>query len=345
MKIEKKHDSAIDLLRIVSILAVIAIHTTTKTLEVTNYSLRLIPFTLLLNQLTRFAVPIFFIVSGFVLTLNYHLNENYLSYFKKRINKIFIPYIFWSLIYYFFVYYKGRDLSFLDSLLQGNASYQLYFIPTLIIFYMIFPIIYVFCQHIGNKFFMIFIFLVQIFLLFIDYKVNSIPLFNPARVALLNYFPFVLGIFIARNIEAFNKFVTKWKYVLMFGTFIFGTVVFAEGFYGYMNTHNYLVFYSQWRPSVLLFTVCIGGLFYWVFDKANLDKEKIKKIANLSFLVFFIHVLILEILWREVGVRIFDIKYTQNLWWDPIYFIVVTLFSFGIAYLIHKIPKLSKITG
>ena len=30
---------------------------------------------------------------------------------------------------------------------------------------------------------------------------------------------------------------------------------------------------------------------------------------------------------------------------DPIFFLVVTITSFGLAYLIHKIPKLSKIIG
>ena len=127
--------NSIDSLRTISILAVIAIHTTTKTLEAAAYNLSLFPFSIFLNQITRFAVPLFFVISGFVLEFNHMEKINTFEYFKKRFGRIAVPYVFWSLIYYFFVYSKNSN-NLLQVLLKGNASYQLYFIPALCVFYL-----------------------------------------------------------------------------------------------------------------------------------------------------------------------------------------------------------------
>src|SRR5690242_5000258 len=98
-----QHDNTIDVLRLVSILAVLLIHTTTRTLEISHYDLVNNLFTLFLNQASRFAVPLFFLISGFVLEVS-NKPIKYITFLKKRLGKIFIPYIFWSLIYYFLIY-------------------------------------------------------------------------------------------------------------------------------------------------------------------------------------------------------------------------------------------------
>jgi surface polysaccharide O-acyltransferase-like enzyme len=160
MDTKKQYKIAIDVLRILSILAVIFIHTTTKTLAISGYALQKIPLTLFLNQISRFAVPLFFMISGFILELNHNSNESYITYLKKRLNRIFIPYVFWSAIYYFFVYSKNQNTNFLNSLLRGDASYQLYFIPAILIFYLIFPFIHKYLKIIGNIWVIIFLFFI-----------------------------------------------------------------------------------------------------------------------------------------------------------------------------------------
>ena len=69
-------------MRAIAILAVILIHTTTRTLEATHYNLTSYPWTLLLNQVSRFAVPLFFLISGFVLELSSVNDINYLEFLK-----------------------------------------------------------------------------------------------------------------------------------------------------------------------------------------------------------------------------------------------------------------------
>ncbi len=345
---KKLYNPVVDILRIISILAVLLIHTTTRTLEVSRYALSQIPWPLFLNQAARFAVPMFFMISGFVLELNYHLHESYLTYLKKRFSRIIVPYVFWSVIYYFFVYPKGHDPNFLNSLLQGDASYQLYFIPALLIFYLLFPLIHNFCDLLLNKWLLIVFGLIQLSLLYYDYNIKPLQIYYPIGVALLNFYAFLLGIVLARNQERFKNFIGKWKLLMFLGTVIFAVFIFFEGFNGYLRTHNYLTFYSSWRPSVLIYTIFLSGFLYWVFDRKLKLISLIKKFSNLSFFVFFIHVIVLEAIWYSVGTKLFQIsngEIIKQVWFDPLYFLAVTILSFAVAFIAHKLPYLNRLTG
>lgn len=336
MNLTKKYEPAIDLLRIFSILAVVLIHSTTRTLEVSNFDIQNNIFTFLLNQTSRFAVPLFFIISGFVLELNYHLNESYIHYSKKRIGRILVPYLLWSLIYYFFVFDENRNPNLLMSILRGDASYQLYFIPTLLIFYLFFPLIHKYIRLIGNKFVIISLFVLQLFILNYDYNVDPLEYFYPLTIALLNFFPFLLGIFVANNYDNFKKFIFKCKTIFLVGTMASAFIVFKEGLNGYLLTHDYLKFYSQWRPSILIYTIFIGGFCFLFFSKKLFNDVVVKKISSLSFFVFLTHIIVLE------GVTYFLPEIIKM---DLLFLAVVSSTSFFVAFIVHKIPNLSKITG
>jgi len=344
MESKKQYNPVVDVLRIISILAVIIIHTTTRTFEASAFDLQKIPWTLFLNQIFRFAVPLFFMISGFVLELNFHANESYLTYLRKRINRIFIPYIFWSGIYYFFVYTRHTE-NFFQALLGGDASYQLYFIPAILIFYLIFPFIHNFYKFLGTKWITILFGLIELSLLYYDYYIQPLRIFSPIKTALFNYFVFYAGIVLANNKERFISFLKKWKFAFLFGAPAFAFYVFYEGQGLYLKTHNYLAVYSQWRPSVFIYTFLFAGCLYFIFDRNTISISIIKTLSRLSFFVFFIHVIVLEVLWNFIGVKIFRIQFVKDLWWDPLYFIAVTLISFSIAYTVHKIPNLSKLSG
>lgn len=346
MNKENYYNPVIDILRIISIFAVVFIHTTTRTLEASLFDLSHYPFSIFLNQIFRFAVPLFFMISGFVLELNFHLHESYLAYLKKRISRILIPYIFWSSIYFFVIYTRHSE-NFFQALLGGDASYQLYFIPALLLFYIIFPIIHKYYSFFSNKFVFIFLGTVQILLLYINYYLHPLSTFYPVSIALLNYFIFFLGVVCSKHIKEITQVFKKWRYIFYAITLILALYVFLEGESLYFKTHNYLYFYSQWRPSVFIYTVFLSAFLYYIFSKNFLPIALIKTLSRLSFFVFFIHIIILELVWSLFGKNIF--LQSQNvfgkLWFDPFYFITVIIISFLIAFIAHKIPKLNKLTG
>lgn len=343
MKVENRpYIKAIDTLRATSILAVLLIHTSTKVLEATQYDLINYSFTLFLNQMVRFAVPLFFLISGFVLELSNRPGEKYITYLKRRFSKIVIPYVFWSLIYYFFIYNQNHD-NLVWVLLTGGASYQLYFIPTLCIFYLLFPFIHKLIKSLhplGLGITTILLGFLQIQLMNQDYFVKQFSYIDPIRIFLLAYFIFTIGIAAAQYKDRIIEIIGKIKYIFIVVIPYFAYYIFNEGQTRYFNTYNIEAFYSQWRVSVLFYTLAVFSALFYAFDKSHLQFTFIEKLSKLSFLVFFIHVIILENVWKYFGQNNYGF-----LGFDFIYFTVVTIISFGLAYFLHKIPRISKLIG
>lgn len=59
----------------------------------------------------RYAVPLFKIISGFLLYYSdlYKDRLNYMPFLKKRLNKVLIPYILWTIIYN--LYYSRHSIN------------------------------------------------------------------------------------------------------------------------------------------------------------------------------------------------------------------------------------------
>lgn len=343
----KERIKSIDFIRTISILAVILIHTTTRTLEASDFNLSAFPVTLFLNQIARFAVPLFILISGFVLEVSYNSGLGYFSFIKKRFGRIFIPYLFWSTLYYFFIYNQNHD-NFLRVILTGNASYQLYFIPTLCIFYLAFPLLHKAYKIISNKIVLLTLLASQLWFLYHDYFVKAYKFEDPIHFAILSYFLFIIGIVAARNKEKITLFVNKWKYLILPGVLISGIYVYLEGRGRYLLTDNYLSYYSQWRPSVLIYVIAGGAALYYLFDKPRIQFSILEKMSKFSFLVFLLHVIVLEAVWSLFGKNLFSqmsVSLAGKVIFDLLLFGIIVVVSFAISYFLHKIKWLEKITG
>lgn len=331
---QKQRLLAIDALRVLAISGVILIHTTTRVLERTSYNLNIYSWTLFLNQIVRFSVPLFFLISGFVLELTYSGKFDLIQYIKKRLSKIFIPYIFWSLIYYYFVYSNNGD-GLAHVLFTGNASYQLYFIPALLIFYILFPIVHKLLPIIARPVILIAITLLEFRVLHLDYFVKNLQFTDSIRIAILGFFFFVIGAGASQYKETLLSFAKKWQILLGLLFAYFAYYIFNEGQSQYQLTYNINAFYSSWRPSTLIYTIIGFPLLLVLFEKINLDK-----LSKLSFLVFFIHVVVLEFVWKYIGSFT-----TPSFYFEVLFFALVAGISFTIAKVLHKIPHISKVTG
>lgn len=326
-------------------MAVILIHTTTRVLEFSHYDLKDYPFTLLLNQIARFAVPMFFLISGFVLELSY--SENFISFIKKRFSRIFIPYIFWSAFYYFFVY-KVHSTNFFESILTGSSSYQLYFIPSLLILYIIFPVLHFLYKYLSKWWVLIILGMLQVWILKQDYFIRSLPFPFPISVALFNFYIFILGMVGAHNrLKIKNVLKETWLFIAI-GSIIAAQFIYNQGLSIYYKTYNINSFYSQWRPGVLIYSILVSGVLLYIYSKRKQNHYSIKKLSSYSLFVFFVHVLFIEIIWKYFGAELHLL--TKDNWqWKTIFdlgfFGVVTYISFFAAYMAHKIPRLNRIVG
>src|SRR5581483_4997502 len=182
--------------------------------------------------------------------------------------------------------------NFFRTLIMGDASYQLYFIPTLLIFYFMFPLIHTHVRALTNKWLIILLGLLQISLLYYDYFIHPLSFYNPINIALLNFFIFFAGVFASHHRERLLTLIEKWKLFLLPITVALAQYIFYEGKILYLKTHNYLMFYSQWRPSVLFYTISLSGILYYFLNKDAANISFVKLLSRLSFFVFFIHVII-----------------------------------------------------
>lgn len=140
----KKRNETLDFLRTVSMFAVIMIHVSGiysgMDSRVSVYGMS---FAYILNQISRFSVPMFILLSG--LSLRLYPPADLKTFYIRRARKIAVPYVIWSAVYLlsnngFFI--SGIfSVSFLRMLLTGGAAVHLYFIVVLAQFYILYPFI------------------------------------------------------------------------------------------------------------------------------------------------------------------------------------------------------------
>jgi len=119
-------NSMVQIFRAISIIAVVLIHTTP--VGVSEIYFR--PF-------INFAVAAFLFLSGYLTKID---NNNWAKLYKKRLLRVVIPYIIWSIVYA--VIYHGAEwfYSLPVNLLKGNAAPHLYYILVYIQFVLLAPL-------------------------------------------------------------------------------------------------------------------------------------------------------------------------------------------------------------
>jgi len=131
----------INYLRAIAIIAVLIIHTVDDTAYL--HILNKMTFTLTyIEELVRFAVPMFVFISGFVLYNKYKTDLPIKEFYLKRFSAIVLPYIFFSVIYNVIFSYHNLSLhTVIQSIFNGNASGQFWYIKLIIKFYIFYPVI------------------------------------------------------------------------------------------------------------------------------------------------------------------------------------------------------------
>ncbi|MDR3693597.1 acyltransferase family protein [Mucilaginibacter sp.] len=110
-----------------------------------------------LNALTRFAVPAFVMITGaLLLPREYEIG----SFLKKRLSRVVIPFIFWSLVYVWYSWYNEEitfggdvwaDIRQVLHLLKTGSAYHLWYVYMLIGLYFFIPVIGKFVRNASEK--------------------------------------------------------------------------------------------------------------------------------------------------------------------------------------------------
>ena len=154
---ERKY--SIDLLRVLSAIAVVIIHTLSS--PVSNSTFEIDSFLLsnleMIRALMKWAVPVFFMITGYCLLRKEHCSYKYcFSHVVKYICVLFTVGFFYALLEEIFTSKTVNVFTFVNSLfnvISGNLWDHMWFVYAIIGIYLVMPIIHLFMkQSIQNAF-------------------------------------------------------------------------------------------------------------------------------------------------------------------------------------------------
>lgn len=227
----EKHNKELEILRGCALCAVVGIHTLNigiKNTEIGTWGNWLFE---LVHTLLQFAVPCFIFISAIL--LSYPLkNEklNVLDFYKKKIVKVVIPYLLWTLIYLIPQMMKGwipfdrlvSVKSWLYWLTRGKAYDHLYFMSIIIQLYLVAPLFLGFTRGIikytkkYNMLAALFIAISGQVALYYFYRFFISEFFNQGATLIISYFVIIIiGIWIGFQYDWFMNLLNNKRRIVL----------------------------------------------------------------------------------------------------------------------------------
>ena len=325
----------IDFLRVFAAIMVIILHAVSDYyLDSINFETRLWWVFTIVNEICRTGVPLFFMITGYLM-LSKSKIVSIKDFYKKRIFKILIPFLIWDIIYY--CYYRCInnlnifDVAFFDELLLTGSAYHLWYVYSLIFLYLLLPFIKIITDKCSLKLQILFLFLVIL-------QTTVKPFIN---IVTWTYFYFApdgfigyLGYMLLGNILGKFDFKKSTRIVI----YILGLAGAALGIignylYSVENGFN-LIFNGGYMLNHFLFAGAIFVFFKYAVQKANPSKNNfISKLSTLTLTVYFVHVLPIEIAKEHFyGLAPSTLALYK--------FLIALFASFIIAYIIESFKKI-----
>lgn len=283
----------------------------------------------ILSSVLSFAVPVFLMITGVTL-IDYSDRYSTKEYFKRRVNKIVVPFIFWGcLIATLYRYYTGK--------MEAHLLYN--FLVWQIGIYLIIPLFsYIQKEHREKIIFYIVIvsFVINFLLPFID-KVFHIGYFYkiPFEVAQCYVMYPLVGYLIGKKEITKN---VRWIIYIIAGialsVMIGGTHMYSvtsgkidDRFLGYPNM------------TCLLYSI---GVFVFIKEIGScISNEKIlsmiEQMSGYTFSVYLIHWYIIDFIFTPY------ISNTHTMLYKFVAPVIVYIISLGLIWIARKIPLIRKV--
>lgn len=347
---ENKRIFYFDALRAMAILCVVLLHVTGHLGEIMNYNIHTI-FSLsgiyetFANNFFRIGVDLFLMISGALLLGR---NWDVRNFFSKRIPRITIPFLFWSLVFSVMLITASYFVSsidfvtsfglidmvkvFIDTLLfKAPGSVVYWFFWMMLYVYLLMPIINKWIKKSNPEYFLIMwiIFITVVYPLNNDYLNLLSDFISPLGLVVLGYY--------LRHCqrEMLNNRVVSWILIII------PSLIMLIYSYLVVNTSILFVFH---RYSLLVVLVSIG--IFCLFkstDKFSNFPDSIRKgissIALCSYGMYLIHGQIIMVVRKMLHLSFnFPLDYI-------ILFIAGFIISWIIIYILAKIPLLNELIG
>lgn len=252
----------------------------------------------LLDSMLRFGVPIFVMISGAVLL---DRSEPLNTFLSKRLKRIFVPFLFWSIVYFIFSYAgQFQKLSFaqLSQILTGKllkgTYYHLWYVYMILGIYLFIPIVRKWVQNSTKQELHYFLLLWSVTLFIntdIAAYIPSIEIMYFSKY--LGYL--VLGYYLDKYVE--TKRIRNNLYFILFICGVTLTLLSTSYLSVTQNKLN-ITYYNYLSPNV-----CLMAIGVFLLGKSLLQQTN-TMLINLdrhSYGIYLVHVLVLHYLYRAIA--------------------------------------------
>ncbi|HZX57095.1 MAG TPA: acyltransferase family protein [Mucilaginibacter sp.] len=295
------------------------------------------------NALSRFAVPVFVMISGaLLLSREYELGD----FLKKRLTRIIWPFLFWSFVYIGYSWYNEDitftgvawpDIKVVLHQLKYGAYYHLWYVYMLIGLYLIIPVISRFVRNATEK--EIIYFLVVWFVV-IAFTQAYLSRFWPQID--VRYFTGYIGYLVLGHYLAYKELPeikSKAGLVIFYLLCLVGITV--GTYFISTNTHSLsTIMYEPLGPFVILYAAGIFLLARITVFQLPASLIKIRDIAGqYSLGIYLCHALFLTLLDDLAGI---SYKLCNPFISIPLTALVCFALSFLLIFILSKIPVIGK---
>lgn len=295
------HDRVLymDVLRVLAGLSVVMIHASGDVLNAAGVRSTEWRIADVLNTMTRWSVPIFFMVSG-ALLLGYRTRYSTNTFFSKRLTKVLVPFVAWSAIYLAWRAYVGdvhlhSVTDVISNTLSSPAMYHLWFFYVLLGLYLVTPILAVFAGQASRR---LFLFLVGLCVLN-SMALPLVPLYTNISLSMVGvpltggYLGYFLLGWLAK--DASPSAVGK---VFLYSSAAVSVVFIAIGTYRFSTAKGSTDLTLMQFDLLPVFVLSLAAFFLikslpwnWIL-RGQASRRILGALANATFGIYLIHVLV-----------------------------------------------------
>lgn len=256
---------------------------------------------IVIRKLAVFSVPTFLFFSGFFVAYSARGSQPLQNWkiTKLRVTSLVVPYIIWSAVVFITDTFQGNVLplsKYVVRLIYGGAIPEYYFVPLLIQFYLLAPLIIPFAREKGKLALLLAILLqtATASLAYLDLFLGG-PVLNPIVKILSHwsFFPlwsfyFISGIVCSFQFKKLKGWLVRYKWILLSSTILMGCLAIIEA--GYISNATG----QNWYDSPLTIPSSIYAISFifsfLAFEKVSIPFSKtFYYLSNRTFGIYLIH--------------------------------------------------------
>lgn len=305
----------LELLRIVSSVAVILIHVIAAV--VNKYEVKSFAWDILIvcSSSIRWCIPIFFMISGSVFLNRDYEQSGIIHFLKKYVVRLLFVLVCFGTAYYFFDLWAWgisvgvKQILILPfAILSGNTGYHLWYLYSLITLYCLTPLLGIAVSKLDRKYLRYFVMLCMIFCFIAGYANTLVVQMYPTLESYQIGFSFceqmgyvgcyLIGYYLSKYDLSGGK---KRTLYILAATFII--ILAVVNLLLSSSTGQFTVAFSQYTGLLTVLVACSLFLIFKQIDdnRFSLKTKKILfHIANHTFGIYLFHVFFVTIIFKMV---------------------------------------------